>query len=264
MLSLRPFGKTGFELSPLGLGTVKIGRNQKIKYAPFELPDDRAVIELLETARGCGINLIDTAPAYGLAEERLGKLLGALRNHFRIFTKAGENFADGLSSYDFSRAAIETSIRASLKRLHTDRLDCVLLHCASNDVENILQTPALDVLNDFKRRGDILSFGVSTMSFEGGMVAVDRADAVMVSYNPAYTAELPVIEAAAKRGKGILIKKGLCSGNLQSLGATDPVAACIQSALDLPGNPSLVVGTIHPAHLRQNATTAKGLLKAER
>lgn len=260
MLPLRPFGKTGFNLSPLGLGTVKLGRNQKIKYAPFDLPDDHAVLQLLDTALECGINLLDTAPAYGAAEERLGQLLGPRRERFHIFTKAGESFAEGLSTYHFSRAAIEQSVATSLKRLRTDRLDCVLLHCAANDVENILQTSALDVLGALKQRGDILSFGISTMSFEGGMIAVDRADAVMVSHNPEYTAERPVIAAAAQRGKGILIKKGFCSGNLQSLGTSDPVTACIHSALNLPGHPILVVGTIHPAHLRQNASAAARFL----
>ena len=256
MLPLQPFGATGFQVSPLGLGTVKIGRNQKIKYAPFELPSDREVLELLHAAHECGINLIDTAPAYGVAEERLGKLLGGLRDKFRIFTKVGERFLDGLSSYDFSRPAVESSLRDSLRRLRTDRLDCVLLHCDSNDVENILKSPALSVLRELKKRGDILSYGISTMTLNGGLLAAEQADAVMVAYNPGYTAELPVIQAAAQRGKGILIKKGLCSGNLQCLSAQNPVEACIRSALALPGNPVLVVGTIHPEHLRENAQIA--------
>ena len=60
----RSLGSTGLDVSVLGLGTVKIGRNQQVKYpAGFELPDDRAVIELFELARSLGINLIDTAPA---------------------------------------------------------------------------------------------------------------------------------------------------------------------------------------------------------
>ena len=60
----------------LGLGTVKFGRNQKIKYPTFELPSDQAVCQLLDDAQNYGINLLDTAPAYGIAEERLGQLLG--------------------------------------------------------------------------------------------------------------------------------------------------------------------------------------------
>ena len=62
----RALGSTGIDVSVLGLGTVKIGRNQQVKYpSGFELPDDQSVIELFELARSLGINFIDTAPAYG-------------------------------------------------------------------------------------------------------------------------------------------------------------------------------------------------------
>ena len=76
MMQKRVLGSTGLDVSVLGLGTVKIGRNQQVKYpSGFELPDDRSVIELFELARSLGINLIDTAPAYGSSEQRLGELL---------------------------------------------------------------------------------------------------------------------------------------------------------------------------------------------
>ena len=69
----RPLGSTGIDVSVLGLGTVKIGRNQQVKYPTgFELPDDDTVIELFELAQSLGINFIDTAPAYGSSEQRLG------------------------------------------------------------------------------------------------------------------------------------------------------------------------------------------------
>ena len=60
----RPLGQTGLELSPIGLGTVKIGRNTDVKYpADFELPSDDDIIELLTLASELGINCLDTAPA---------------------------------------------------------------------------------------------------------------------------------------------------------------------------------------------------------
>ena len=68
----RPLGSTGIDVSVLGLGTVKIGRNQQVKYPTgFKLPDDKAVVELFELAHALGINFIDTAPAYGSSEQRL-------------------------------------------------------------------------------------------------------------------------------------------------------------------------------------------------
>ena len=68
-MELRPLGATGLQVSPLGLGTVKFGRNQGVKYPQaFNLPSDREALALLELAWDLGINLLDTAPAYGESE----------------------------------------------------------------------------------------------------------------------------------------------------------------------------------------------------
>ena len=65
-LQQRALGQTGLNVSCLGLGTVKFGRNKVVKYPrEFSLPSDDEVSALLELANGLGINLLDTAPAYG-------------------------------------------------------------------------------------------------------------------------------------------------------------------------------------------------------
>jgi hypothetical protein len=103
-MELKPLGATGLRVSPLGLGTVKFGRNQGVKYPqPFELPSDREALALLEQAWDLGINLLDTAPAYGDSEERLGRLLRQCRRDWVIVTKVGEEFRDGVSSLRFFR-----------------------------------------------------------------------------------------------------------------------------------------------------------------
>jgi len=62
---------TGIAVSPLGLGTVKMGRNTAVKYPRhFEIPDDKQVQNVLSQAWELGINLLDTAPAYGNSEQR--------------------------------------------------------------------------------------------------------------------------------------------------------------------------------------------------
>ena len=77
---MRPLGNTGMEISALGFGTVKLGRNEGVKYPQgFSIPDDRSASALIAYAQELGINLIDTAPAYGNSEERLGKLLAGQR-----------------------------------------------------------------------------------------------------------------------------------------------------------------------------------------
>jgi len=86
-VELRPLGSTGMLVSPLGLGTVKFGRNEQVKYPrPFAIPDDRRVAELLALALDLGINLLDTAPAYGSSEARIGKLLPGPRDAMSLAT----------------------------------------------------------------------------------------------------------------------------------------------------------------------------------
>ena len=87
MAFMRPLGNTGLTVSALGLGTVKIGRDKGVKYpSAFTIPDDKSVVELIAQARDMGLNLIDTAPAYGRSEARLGQLLQD-RQHWVIVTR---------------------------------------------------------------------------------------------------------------------------------------------------------------------------------
>ena len=89
--SIDHLGQTGLELSPIGLGTVKIGRNTDLKYpSGFELPSDHEIIELLRLASQLGINCLDTAPAYGTSEKRLGAVLPEVPNDFHIITKVAK------------------------------------------------------------------------------------------------------------------------------------------------------------------------------
>jgi hypothetical protein len=112
----RPLGSTGLLVSPLGLGTVKLGRDQGVKYPNgFTIPGDDEARLLLAQARELGINLIDTAPAYGRSEERLGPLLRGQRDEWVIVSKVGEEFDDGQSRFDFSAAHTRRSVERSLR-----------------------------------------------------------------------------------------------------------------------------------------------------
>ena len=261
-LPQRPLGSTGLNVSVLGLGTVKFGRNQKIKYPTFELPSDDAICQLLDDVQNYGINLLDTAPAYGVAEERLGKLLGTRRSEFVIVSKTGEEFANGESTYDFSAEHTRLSVERSLRRLKTNRLDCVLVHCPRNDIEVLRDSPVLETLAQLKQRGDIRSFGASTNSIEGGMLALDITDVVMVAYSADYTAEEAVIRRAAELRKGVLIKKGLGSGSLAAAGIVPrSVEENFRPILTVAGVSSLIIGTINREHLRENVRAALTVTK---
>jgi aryl-alcohol dehydrogenase-like predicted oxidoreductase len=239
-------------VSALGLGTVKLGRNQQVKYpgGGFALPSDRDVEFLLDLALDCGINLLDTAPAYGTSEERLGKLMGARRKKFFLVTKTGEEFCNGKSEYVFTAEHTRMSIARSLQRLRTDFLDCVLVHCSRDDVNVLTSTPVLETLARLKEEGKIGSVGASTHTIDGGRLAGKLCDCVMVTYNKSDTAQRPVIDHACAQGKAVLVKKGLASGHL---GSAADAAEHIRFATGTPGVTSLIFGSIRADNIRANA-----------
>ncbi len=255
---LRPLGSTGIQVSPLGLGTVKFGRNEQVKYpSSFEIPDDNAVRDLLALSRELGINLIDTAPAYGSSEQRLGRLLPGARDEWVIVTKVGESFEEGRSSFDFSARATRESIEQSLRSLRMDYLDVVLIHSHGGDLEILRQEDVLETLRDLQRRGLVRAIGMSSKTVEGGLLVVQECDLVMATCNLDYNDELPVLEAAAKANKGVLVKKGLMSGHVKG---AEGVSRSMEFIFSQSGVSSMIAGTINPAHLRSNVAALEAVL----
>ncbi|EMR13663.1 oxidoreductase [Methylophaga lonarensis MPL] len=255
---------TDLEVSALGLGTVKLGRDKGVKYpSSFTIPDDDAALQLLQQAWELGINLIDTAPAYGNSEQRLGQLLPQLPHPFVICSKAGELFdADsGQSSFDFSADGLKRSVEQSLQRLKRDVLDIVLIHSDGNDLTVIEQFRALDTLNELKSQGLIKATGLSGKTVEGGLLALEQSDIVMVTHNLSYQGEQAVLDAAAAMNKSVFIKKALASGHL-ALEGQDTVQASFDFIFKEPAVKSVIVGTINPAHLADNL--AKAILAIEK
>ena len=210
---------TDLEVSPLGFGTVKFGRDQGVKYPEhFTIPDDREIVNLLTLAHDLGMNLLDTAPAYGTSEERLGQLFAkhkGLREQWVICSKVGEEFitlenGQGESYFDFSEQHIRFSVERSLKRLNTDVIELMLVHSNGDDVNIIEQTGCLEVLADLKKEGKILASGMSTKTVEGGILALKHSDVAMVTYNLNEQGEKPVLDFALEHGKGDLYQEGVC------------------------------------------------------
>ena len=256
-MELRPLGSTGIDVSVLGLGTVKIGRNQQVKYPQgFEIPDDKAVTEILQLAWSLGINFIDTAPAYGSSEERLGQLLPN-RQDWVIETKVGEIFENGRSRFDFSATHTRQSVENSLKRLGRDIIDVVLVHSSGDDMEIIEQEEALSELSKMKQQGLIRAYGMSSKTVEGGLWVVENCDVVMATCNLEYDDEHQVLERAAELNKGVVIKKGLLSGHAANASDGSGIEKSFEHVLNQPGVSSMIVGTINPEHLRHNVEIAE-------
>ena len=267
MINKRPVAGTGIEVSPIGFGTVKLGRDQGVKYPDsFIIPDDQQVLNLLGLARDLGINLLDTAPAYGTSEERLGQLFTrhkGLRSQWVICSKVGEEFENGESRFDFSPGHIRFSVERSLRRLNTNVIEMMLVHSSGDDVNIIEQSGCLEVLADLKKEGKILASGMSTKTPEGGILALKHSDIAMVTYNLNEQGEKPVLDYAHEHNRGILIKKALASGHAclhSSVNTGDPVYDSMKLVFSHPAVSSAIVGTINPTHLRQNVETCARVL----
>lgn len=257
----RVITNTGIAVSPLGLGTVKLGRNTGVKYpSAFELPSDKQALDLLALAWDLGINLIDTAPAYGSSEQRLGQLLPQLNQPWVIATKVGEQFDPHTaeSQYRFDPGFIRRSVERSLQRLQRDVIDIVLIHSNGDDQHIIEHDGALEVLNDLKQQGLIRATGMSTKTVQGGLLTLQQADIAMVMHNIDYQGEQAVLDYAAHHQKAIFIKKALSSGHLASPSLQDNMRFIFQH----PAITSVIMGTINPQHLTQNCQDVQHALSA--
>jgi len=248
----RRLGRSAIEVSPIGFGSFKIGRNTGVKYPQaYELPDDDAVARLVDGLLDLGINYIDTAPAYGLSEERLGAVLAGRRGDLVLSTKVGETFDDGRSTYDFSAGGIRESVRRSLRRLRTETVDIVFIHSDGDDMRILTETDAVPTLTALRDEGVIRAIGLSGKTVEGARAALSWSDVLMVEYNDRDRTHAGLIAEAARRGVGIVVKKGLSSGRL------DPEPA-IRFVLGTEGVGSLVVGSLDLRHIRDNVVVAAG------
>jgi len=237
--------------SPIGFGAFKIGRNQGAKYeSGYELPDETTVGQLLNGVLDLGINHIDTAPAYGLSEQRIGDALSHRRSEYFLSTKVGELFDNGESRHDFSAAAVRASVEQSLRRLRTDAIDLLLIHSSGDDLRVLRETDVVETLENLREQGVTRGIGFSGYTLEANRAALAWADAIMVCYHPDDASLAPVLDEAGAKGVAVIVKKGLASGRI-------PPAQAIPWILRNPAVSSVVVGSLNLDHLRENLQLAR-------
>ncbi len=252
-MNIRPLGRTGLEVSPLGFGAFKIGRNQGIKYQHgYELPTDSEVEELMTEVLGLGIRYIDTAPAYGVSEERLGRVLDDNESRLVISTKVGETYQDGVSRYDFSPEATRASVDRSARRLGRDVLDVVFVHSDGNDLVIQESSGVVETLLSLKAEGRVRAIGFSGKTVAGARRSLEWADVIMFEFHAEDPSHEPVIREAHRLGIGVVVKKGLASGHL-------PAAEAIRFVVGHPAVDTLIVGSLNADHLAENVAVVTSL-----
>lgn len=174
----RPFGKTDLKFFPLGLGTIWLGRQWPPGNTAYVDPTPQEVeFYLLEAfakmKNSDGMVMVDTAPAYGFSEERLGQFFDKhpeLAEKAFVSTKWGEEFPEAgepAGRVDHSVEHLKFSVDRSLERLGKHgKIDVLYIHKTSWEV---LQDPAVrKAMLEMKqnRYGGIRFLGAS-ISVEG-------------------------------------------------------------------------------------------------
>lgn len=167
-------GKHSIEVAALGLGCMGMSYHRSF------IPDKKAMIALMRSAVDLGVNLFDTAEAYGpfTNQELVGEALQPIRKKVFISTKFG--FVDGKPEIglDSRPASIRKAVEHSLKSLRTDYIDLLYQHRIDPNV------PVEDVAGTVKEliaAGKVKHFGMSERDFNssaGGLDVIRKAHTI--------------------------------------------------------------------------------------
>lgn len=209
----RTFGKTGFDISAVGMGTWNIG-NQ------WGDTDDGNAFLTIRTAFDHGVTLFDTAENYGIpggtSEERLGLALAGIRHQVTVVSKTGNwgRRIGRLIPRDYPDT-IRVCVHASLHRLRTDWLDVILCH------EGNIEDPGVYIegFEILLEEGRVRAYGISTNELDvlKRFNANGRCSVVQVDYSLLNRApEEEFLPYCKENNIGVMIRgplaKGLLSG----------------------------------------------------
>lgn len=248
----------------IGCGLIRIG--WKWDYQDQRVPSEKQSQAFLLHAANRGVRFFDTAPAYGLSEERLGKFLSEhpeLRPGMFIASKCGQTFDFGrmdAAPNDYSPDAVERSLSRSLSLLGKP-IDLIQIHSATAQLlENELGsgTGIIEMLNRYRRAGDIKYLGLTFSRWdaskknilEDALVSGDFWT-IQVPYNRDNTGLQWAIEMAAHYRIGVISNRPLASGKL-----SHTTEDAISFILDNPRINIALVGTANPMHLDAILKTA--------
>ena len=216
-MQYRTLGRTGIQVSPYALGTLMFATSMG------NAAEESA--RIIGKALDAGINLIDTADAYGDSEDVVGKALKGRRDEVVLATKFGRPTGQDPNQQGASRRWIVTAVENSLRRLQTDYIDLYQLHRPDSDTD-IEET--LSALTDLISSGKVRAIGASQTPasdiVEAQWVAERRGLARFRTEQPPYSLlnrgiEREVLPATQRFGMGVLawgpLGQGLLTGRVR-------------------------------------------------
>ena len=212
-MKYRKFGSTGFKVSALGLGCMRLPTK---KFIPIQV-DIPQSIRLIKNAVDKGINYIDTAWVYhfGASEKIIGSALqDGFREKVHLVTKSPIFLVNKAEDFD-------KLLNKQLKKLQTDYIDTYLFHAMNKaGLEKLKKYNLIDKMLQAKKNGKIKYIGFSfhdTLPVFKEIVDFYHWDVVQIQYNYMDTAIQATTEGlkyAAEKGMAMVIMEPLKGGQL--------------------------------------------------
>jgi aryl-alcohol dehydrogenase-like predicted oxidoreductase len=250
----RPLGKTGLQVSILGVGGYHIGT------AETEETATRIVHEAIDN----GVTFFDNAWEYhqGVSEQRMGKALLGRRDKVILMTKVCTHGRD--------RKVAMRQLEESLVRLRTDHLDVWQIHevIYDDDPDRIFAPGgAIEALDDAKKQGKVRFVGFT------GHKDPDIHLKMLAHNYPFDTVQMPlnmmdatyarsfaglVLPELVKRGIAVLGMKSLCGSGEPVKNGVLTAEEGLRYAMSVPGVAVTVSGMESLEVLHQNLAIARG------
>ena len=284
MLKTRTLGRTGLEVTQLGYGSMGI-RGPKTWGKRVASEEDSE--KILNAVLDAGINFIDTAPDYGISEERIGRYLSSRRGEFILASKCGCDYTQGEDEinirHTWKKDVIKRNLEETLFRTQSEFLDLLQFH--GGDAETLQREGLIELLEDFRSQGLIRFFGVSSsLPNLPGLIELGVFDTFQIPHSYLAPEHHDWITKAAETGAGIIIRGGIAHGGpdaeiqrpnlndvwtnakLDELLTENMTRAemILRYTLSHPHCDTTIVGTCNPEHLKENvAAASQGALSAE-
>jgi L-galactose dehydrogenase len=275
-MEYRSLGNTGLKVSKLAFGGSSLG-------SVFRSVTEADGIRTVHAALDHGINLIDTAPFYGLtkAETVLGKALRDVpRDRYLLATKVGR-YGYKEEDFDFTAARVTASIDESLERLGCDHIDFIQVHDMEfGSIERIVGE-TLPALRSAQKEGKVRFVGITCLPVHLFVKVMDQVDVDQIQSYCHYalndTALADILPYLKAKGVGIFNSAPLAMRLLTQEGppewhpaspgvkakCAEAAAYCASRGADLaklalqfsvahPDIPTTIVGTANPERILEN------------
>jgi len=283
-------GRTGLQVTRLGYGSLNLGG----RATRSGLHVEPAVAErVLNAVVDSGINVIDTAPDYGEAEETIGRYLRHRRDELILASKCGCPVgalaelpipADRPREHIHTRENIRAGVEQSLRRMRTDHLDVVEIH-GSPTRRELEDNDSIAELLQLRDEGKVRFIGMSaTLPEVSEHLAMGVFDVLQVPYSALQLEHGEVIGRAAAAGIGVIVRGGVAQGSVvvapeaapghrqaqvraqhdawsrasidELLDGMPRMEFMLRFTLSHPGISTTIVGTASVDHLAQNVAAA--------